>query len=71
MKPSEQRNPFFERRRAREKVTLSASVGADGVLGWAVLVSACELLINVVIRSKPKALSGLNQCDMKSRMQLF
>ena len=66
MKPPEQRDPFIERRRAREKVTLSASVEADGVLGWAVLVSACELPINVVIRSKPKALLGLSQNGTQS-----
>ena len=59
--------PFIERRHARERVALSASVEADGVPGWAVSVSECELLINVVIRSKPKALSGLSQ-KARSRM---
>ena len=39
------------------------------MLGWAVSVSECELLINVVIRSKPKALSGLSQ-KASSRMSL-
>lgn len=65
-------NPFFERRCARERALLSASVEADGVLGWAVLVSECKLLINVVIRSKPKALVGLSQngCSRMLRLTL-
>jgi hypothetical protein len=51
---------------------LSASAKADGVLGWAVSVSECELLINVFIRSEPKALSGLSQkaCSRMSRLTL-
>ena len=50
---------------------MSVSFDTDRVQGWNGKVNICELLINVVIREKPKELIGFNQKVCSKDSPLF